>query len=1204
MKLTELAIDGYGNFRNLQLGKFSDGLNFIYGENGFGKTALRTFLRDVLFGFDRVSHSYLGGVKPSFGHLEVRQGADEFRVQRDTQINDNLRIQSITGSMIDQVGSLSQLTGNWNSDIYDTVFSFSFKSTQENARQLAHVLHSQLGIELGVRAAGDDVAYHNWKRESAERESRLISIKQRTESLAREKSDCQREIENLENTKRIRLADLDRQIQALSDRLSGVDLPHRQNELARIESEITKLRGLIEQAVETQVTYLPVSPVTEPHALLYQRLDEIDNQIRRWRRVQTDIQSQRVRLKDDMAVWNELTLESTDHPYHNAREILLAMENKVERAESVAHQWQDADVQRTDPAQMFASIKTLCDQMRNDLHGLCQELGHQYKHIRHKAVAAELKQLRRCYNEMGDNTQRLIRRRDDLITEIRRLDPAGAEAIEQSESDFYQCALHEGYLEARKKHVAAAFPHQSQQHVHRVVAPNLTQERHRLHSLELQRQDILKWIAAHEADFGNLRIQHAECVRQRESLLNNRESLQWNEKLASIDQELQTLNHEYQRLLPQLEEDRRYVKPTSNPILERAANLLVRISEGELTQVYLSDSYEVSDLQIRDRLGKILNFSALDKGQQDQTYLCLAIAASESLARNGIEAPIVIDDAFTNVVRDRVTQTLNLLMELGQAGHQIILLTQHRYLADRVPGAVVFEIPPSTTFPVPYSSPDRSPGLPEGPLPNTSYQPTPFVSNFDNDFTSMPVAGGFEYPLSKYRPLESESNYHEKINFIVPHPTVASHRADPNDIYSSEFASSNISPIPVDQVADPLGFAMPLDDESLLERTDVLDLGQLRALAKVEIETVGQLLAIEPDEMPIQLRESGISPDQFDRWQAQIWLLAVVPGMRVDDARVLVACGVTEPEHLATSRAQQLWERVQRFRSSPDGQRYINIIDSISINRINGWYRALDSTRSHWDRKEGFSRRSRRRRSQSARSESYRVRDNDSLRDSRDRTSSGRRERSSRQYTDRTPRKSRSRERDSRRDPIVARTPRMKTPNEKRAVPALAPVAVKTKSESTSVKEKSIGKQFRFFLDLEDHLEAAPSIGPKTAERFEKIDVHTVADFLKQTAESMSAKLNYKRISANVVRQWQQQARLVCRIPNLRGHDAQLLVACGFTEAESVATIQPKQLLEVIGPFSETKEGLKIIRNGKKPDLKEITDWISWAGHTRSLLAA
>ena len=56
MKLTEIAIDGplngLKNFRNLRLGRFDDGLNFIYGENAAGKSTLREFIRGVLFGFD------------------------------------------------------------------------------------------------------------------------------------------------------------------------------------------------------------------------------------------------------------------------------------------------------------------------------------------------------------------------------------------------------------------------------------------------------------------------------------------------------------------------------------------------------------------------------------------------------------------------------------------------------------------------------------------------------------------------------------------------------------------------------------------------------------------------------------------------------------------------------------------------------------------------------------------------------------------------------------------------------------------------------------------------------------------------------------------------------------------------------------------------------------------------------------------------
>ena len=159
------------------------------------------------------------------------------------------------------------------------------------------------------------------------------------------------------------------------------------------------------------------------------------------------------------------------------------------------------------------------------------------------------------------------------------------------------------------------------------------------------------------------------------------------------------------------------------------------------------------------------------------------------------------------------------------------------------------------------------------------------------------------------------------------------------------------------------------------------------------------------------------------------------------------------------------------------------------------------------------------------------------------------------------------------------------------------------KSRSNS-KAKPKATKLRFYLDLADHIEAAPSIGPKTGSRFEAIGVVTIEDFLKMTAESLAEKLDYKRLNAKLLRRWQNQSRLVCRIPNLRGHDAQLLVACGIVEAEELASMRPEALFATIAPFSETKEGLKIIRNGKKPDLAEITDWISFAQHNRSLQAA
>jgi hypothetical protein len=139
---------------------------------------------------------------------------------------------------------------------------------------------------------------------------------------------------------------------------------------------------------------------------------------------------------------------------------------------------------------------------------------------------------------------------------------------------------------------------------------------------------------------------------------------------------------------------------------------------------------------------------------------------------------------------------------------------------------------------------------------------------------------------------------------------------------------------------------------------------------------------------------------------------------------------------------------------------------------------------------------------------------------------------------------------------------------------------------------------------LTDRVEAAPSIGTKMAERFQRIGIATIEDFLAHTAESMATKINYKRMTADLIRQWQHQARLVCRIPNLRGQDAQLLVAVGVTEPEELADRSPRSLYDSIRKFSGTKEGLRVLRSGKQPDMQEVSNWISWAALTRSLQAA
>lgn len=144
----------------------------------------------------------------------------------------------------------------------------------------------------------------------------------------------------------------------------------------------------------------------------------------------------------------------------------------------------------------------------------------------------------------------------------------------------------------------------------------------------------------------------------------------------------------------------------------------------------------------------------------------------------------------------------------------------------------------------------------------------------------------------------------------------------------------------------------------------------------------------------------------------------------------------------------------------------------------------------------------------------------------------------------------------------------------------------------------------RFYLEPESPVEEAPSIGPKTADRLAKVGIHTVADLLHADPESTAGELEVSHINASTITAWQQQACLVCRIPQLRGFGAQLLVACELTEPEQLVDADSMAIVKKILAFCKSKQGQRILRGSDIPSRERIEGWIRNAAYTRSLEAA
>jgi hypothetical protein len=159
-------------------------------------------------------------------------------------------------------------------------------------------------------------------------------------------------------------------------------------------------------------------------------------------------------------------------------------------------------------------------------------------------------------------------------------------------------------------------------------------------------------------------------------------------------------------------------------------------------------------------------------------------------------------------------------------------------------------------------------------------------------------------------------------------------------------------------------------------------------------------------------------------------------------------------------------------------------------------------------------------------------------------------------------------------------------------------------SQTTAPRKTSSQKSPDFHLEMTSLIEQAPSIGPKTAARFEAIGIKRVIDFLNADPVEIARQLNARHLKADKLASWQQQARLMCQVPGLQDRSAQILVGCNLTDPQQIAQMKPEDLLDWITPFCDTTEGERILRSSSQPDLEEVTRWIDWAGEHRILEAA
>ncbi len=1139
MKLTKVGLENSGAFRSLIIDELSQGLNLLLGETGSGKSTLRQGVATTLFG--DTCGAFLpaqGREGRAAGELTWLIDGQEYRLRRaagqDTDSLTGVRTGVAERSLARELGPLTA------SD-YGTYYHLSFVTTPEIERRMVRSLVERFGVGRGAGPWTSEAEYQRWREQATERRDRLSQDESQSERLRGRRERLAAELAEAELNHRTRLADLERRLE-----LARIELTSSESEQAGLLTRRRELELELEALNARRPRPLP-APVTPPATdlgqylrRLYGRLDRLQGEIRRSLAVKRDV---RRRLQALAAQRHRLRTPDDSLEHRQAR----GLRRHLLRLEQLLRATAGPLGETASPlgATAWADLPTTDPRVPAEGPGMLGQ--------------------------------------DFLSWETRPWDTASRAAAARETAAWETAAWEtaEWRIEAQEAGWAALSPSERWLRIHREVLA-LRAELSRL-ATSSQRA----WWLAETRD-------QRRCLselQRRLAWLRRRRAARWEELQRWDPQGYELLQHGEKAFLNHARQQGHWAArehflgafpsqalPLTSPappteasrtddptLAQRIAHCETDLARVRVRLVELEPQIAAARGRYEDLAGQCrllrdgLNLDALRRELKD---VQLQLEVLDPRLRQ-LREDVRRDQAWWNLKYDGLTD---------RAAHWCRQLTAGRLTS------VGVDAKQQHLFAVDAAATTR-------PFGNLSRDAQDLVClSFALAVVERGTAGGHPLPLvlddlfANLNVQQSQSVIDTLWDFISAGHQVlllANERQISQRWLSRPLTASEQSRLAVFQFPDgaatlqrtqwplvlrPLhltkAVATPAEpapsprwplitEQTPLAHLDLIEPEWLLVLSKHRIVMIGDLLDLDPEDLPSSLRMHGVTVGQVDRWQSQSWLLCCIPGLRPYDVRLLVGAGITEPEQLDELSASDVLRRLEMYLATEEGQRTMQRGTEEERARLHGWMNGLRDNRHSWGTR-----------------------------------------RTQRSYGNRRERWGRSR---------PERGPR----------PAELAPRVRLHEAAAVAKEVSEPEgKFTFYLNLDDSLERAPSIGPKMAERFAAANIGTVRQFLQLGAEDLVKRLKLRRLDLKTLQDWQRQARMVYRIPNLRGHDAQLLVACDIDDPESLLRHSPQELLAKVTPVAKSKEGQRILRSSPAPDLAEIQDWLDWAKHHRLLQVA
>ena len=373
-----------------------------------------------------------------------------------------------------------------------------------------------------------------------------------------------------------------------------------------------------------------------------------------------------------------------------------------------------------------------------------------------------------------------------------------------------------------------------------------------------------------------------------------------------------------------------------------------------------------------------------------------------------------------------------------------------------------------------------------------------------------------------------------------------------------------------------------LSVDSPIDQAPSIDAVAAARLRGLQVSHVVHLMQQDPCRLADALGLADVEANTIRRWQAECRLVCRVPNLRGFDARLLVACGITTPAALAATPPINLLHKVEAFLATDRGQQLLLSGSSHELARITGWIATANS--------KGLSRTAQEPNAASLETMQEESNQNHDSGNEFGFAPNLQRNRQTKHSIQKKRERSKSnRETETKRNTIVQFERNQ---------------SIDKQVPDTHNEDETEIRELRFYLQQDAPVVDAPSIGERMEERLQAIGIYTIQDLLDADPEDVAEQLDHRRVNADTVLQWQQQTTLVCCIPMLRGHDAQLLVAADIVTPTDLAACDADELFEIIDPIARSNEGKRILRGGNLPDLEEVTDWVNFAQYNRELRAA